>query len=141
MKTKLILISQCRLLWNIDAINFVLVACFLTWLLDLVKFEWFICSSCMFQLVKINTSETRIDTKISFKNQKNSTIKLKFNPILFSPYIWKLTYKLKFCDVLSQDEQCDTAQKMKFSVMDLFNKCDQICRIWQIWSIYWRNPP
>ena len=30
-------------------------------LLDLVKFEWFIYSSYSFQLVKINTNETRID--------------------------------------------------------------------------------
>ena len=26
------------------------------------------------------------------------------------------------------------AQKMKFSIKDFFNKCDQICRKLQIWS-------
>ena len=70
MKMKLVLIFQCWLLWNIGAIKFVSVACFLTWLLDLVKFEWFICSSYSFQLAKINTSETRIDTKISLRIRK-----------------------------------------------------------------------
>ena len=70
MKTKLILMSQCRLLGNIGAIKFVSIACFLTWLLDLVKFERFIYPSYLLQLVKINTSETRIDTKISLRIRK-----------------------------------------------------------------------
>ena len=128
MKMKLVLIFQCWLLWNIGAIKFVSVACFLTWLLDLVKFEWFICSSYSFQLAKINTSETRIDTKISLRIRKALLQSWNFNPILFSTFYFL------------QDEQCDTPQKMKFSVMDIFNKCDQICRILRIWSIYWRNP-
>ena len=29
---------------------------------------------------------------------------------------------------------CDTAQKMKFSIKDFFSKCDQICSFLQIWS-------
>ena len=34
-----------------------------------------------------------------------------------------------------------TVQKMKFSITDLFSKCDQIRRKLPIWShIYWRNP-
>ena len=27
-----------------------------------------------------------------------------------------------------------TAQKMKFSIMDFFSKCDQVCSFLQIWS-------
>ena len=27
-----------------------------------------------------------------------------------------------------------TAQKMKFSIMDFFSKCDQVCGFLQIWS-------
>ena len=34
----------------------------------------------------------------------------------------------------------DTAQKMKFSIKDLFTKCDQIrCFLWFV-HIYWGNP-
>ena len=133
MKTKLVLISQCWLLWNIGAIKFVSVACFLTWLLDLVKFEWFICSSYSFQLAKINTSETRIDTKISLRIRKALLQSWNLTQFYFLHFLFSTFYFL-------QDEQCDTPQKMTFSVMDIFNKCDQICKILRIWSIYWRNP-
>ena len=30
--------------------------------------------------------------------------------------------------------QSNTAQKMKFSIKDFFNKCDQICSFLRIWS-------
>ena len=33
-----------------------------------------------------------------------------------------------------------TVQKIKFSIKDLFSKCDQIPRKLRFWSIYWRNP-
>ena len=33
-----------------------------------------------------------------------------------------------------------TAQKMKFSIKDVFGKCDQILRKLRICHIYWRNP-
>ena len=33
-----------------------------------------------------------------------------------------------------EDEDCDTAQKMKFSIKDFFSKCDQIRKKLRIWS-------
>ena len=30
--------------------------------------------------------------------------------------------------------ECNTAQKMKFSIKDFFSKCDQICSFLRIWS-------
>ena len=36
--------------------------------------------------------------------------------------------------VLSSSSTADTAQKMKFSIKDLFSKCDQIRRKLRIWS-------
>ena len=33
-----------------------------------------------------------------------------------------------------EDEDSDTAQKMKFSIKDFFSKCDQIRRKLRIWS-------
>ena len=33
-----------------------------------------------------------------------------------------------------------SARKIKFSIKDFFNKCDQIRSFLRIWHIYWRNP-
>ena len=50
---------------------------------------------------------------------------------LFLPRRWVL--RLLFV-LVSDTQNAPTAQKMKFSIRDFFNKCDQIHRTLRIWS-------
>ena len=48
-------------------------------------------------------------------------------------YLFKLPLVRVLLHHLSHFQKFDTAQKMKFSIKDFFNKCDQICRKLRLW--------
>ena len=75
----------------------------------------------------------RIVHLVLFLKKTPSRIFMYFFSKSSEHYLFKLALVRVLLHHLSHFQKFDTAQKMKFSIKDFFNKCDQICRKLRLW--------